>query len=311
MVVQPVTPEYPPMARQQGISGTVQVVVSLNEQDGVVSTRILSSPSAVLNAAALAAARSSVFRTERRDCVPVAASYVFSVSFGAEPRPMIEGTPTAPIVRVTASAILERPPDIAQLSMFSMTVDETSAGAVVRDERAEKAFAAAPGIAGRTITVAEYSPSHNEKPLPGASPPPGSYSRAADGTPRYGYIIVRRDVVSIPPEAAAAAADAAASRDGATSIVLRYGLRDRDRAYAEALASAMRNALAQARAIASSAGLTVAGPSHVETYQPSDEMFGAYIRVPPGTSTAGTNVLPAKPTVLVRATVTVTYALKR
>ncbi len=59
----------------------VQVVVSLNERSEIVATRIQSSPSPAYNAAALAAARASKFRTEIRNCKPIAADYIFSVSF--------------------------------------------------------------------------------------------------------------------------------------------------------------------------------------------------------------------------------------
>lgn len=74
-------PETPAIAQVQNISGTVGVVVSLDAQSRVVATRVQSSPSALLNAAALAAARGSVFRTEVRNCEPVAADYLFSVEF--------------------------------------------------------------------------------------------------------------------------------------------------------------------------------------------------------------------------------------
>lgn len=79
-----VEPDTPPTARQQGISGTVQVIVSLDEQSRVTAARIQSSPSAILNDAALAAARASVFRTQVRNCKPIAADFVFSVEFNSQ-----------------------------------------------------------------------------------------------------------------------------------------------------------------------------------------------------------------------------------
>ena len=82
--LRPVEPDTPALAQQQGISGVVQVVVSLDAQSRVVGTRIQTSPSAVLNQAALAAARGSQFRTEVRNCEPVAADYIFSVDFTAQ-----------------------------------------------------------------------------------------------------------------------------------------------------------------------------------------------------------------------------------
>ena len=77
-------PETPALAVQSGISGTVTVIVSLDAQSRIVATRIQSSPSAVLNPAAIAAARGSQFRTEIKDCAPVAADYIFSVDFSSQ-----------------------------------------------------------------------------------------------------------------------------------------------------------------------------------------------------------------------------------
>jgi TonB family protein len=82
--IRPVEPDTPPMAQQQGIQGTVQVVVSLNADSRVVGTRIQTSPSAILNSAALSAARQSTFQTEIRDCKPIAADYIFSVDFTSQ-----------------------------------------------------------------------------------------------------------------------------------------------------------------------------------------------------------------------------------
>jgi TonB family protein len=79
-----VEPDTPPIAQQQGISGTVQVIVSLDAASHVTGTRIQSSPSAVLNQAALSAARQSTFQTEIRDCKPIAADYIFSVDFTSQ-----------------------------------------------------------------------------------------------------------------------------------------------------------------------------------------------------------------------------------
>lgn len=62
--------------------GTVVVVVGLDEQSRIESTAIASSPSAALNGSALAAARASRFQTEVRGCRPIAAKYIFSVTFG-------------------------------------------------------------------------------------------------------------------------------------------------------------------------------------------------------------------------------------
>lgn len=82
--IRAVEPDTPVVAQQAGISGTVQVLVSLDENSHITSTRIQSSPSAILNNAALAAAQQSTFRTEIRDCKPIAAVFVFSVDFSSQ-----------------------------------------------------------------------------------------------------------------------------------------------------------------------------------------------------------------------------------
>jgi TonB family protein len=78
-----VEPDTPPLAQQQGIHGDVNVEVSLDEQSHVVGTRIVSSPSAVLDNAAIAAATQSVFQTEIRNCKPIAEKFIFTVTFDA------------------------------------------------------------------------------------------------------------------------------------------------------------------------------------------------------------------------------------
>jgi outer membrane biosynthesis protein TonB len=82
--IRAVEPDTPPMAQQQGITGDVQVVVSLDVNSHVTSTHVQSSPSVVLNNAALQAARQSTFQTEIKDCKPVAADYIFTVSFTSQ-----------------------------------------------------------------------------------------------------------------------------------------------------------------------------------------------------------------------------------
>jgi TonB family protein len=80
---QAVEPEMPPLAQQQGITGDVGVVVSLDASDRVTNVAVQSSPSALLNAAALKAARQSRFHTEVRNCRKTAADYLFVVTFSA------------------------------------------------------------------------------------------------------------------------------------------------------------------------------------------------------------------------------------
>ena len=82
--VRPMEPDMPAMAQQQGITGAVQVVVSLDAASHITGVKIQSSPSVVLNQAALSAARQSVFQTEIKDCKPQAADYLFTVDFQSQ-----------------------------------------------------------------------------------------------------------------------------------------------------------------------------------------------------------------------------------
>ncbi len=84
MVVEAAAPVTPALAMQQGIQGTVRVSVSLDAASKVVGTRILSSPSTLLNEAALSAARRSKYLTAIRDCKPVPIDYILSVEFHSQ-----------------------------------------------------------------------------------------------------------------------------------------------------------------------------------------------------------------------------------
>ncbi len=62
--------ETPPMAQQQGILGDVVVRVTLDGAGAVTATLIVSSPSAILNSAAAAAARASTYQPGLQNCTP-------------------------------------------------------------------------------------------------------------------------------------------------------------------------------------------------------------------------------------------------
>jgi TonB family protein len=75
-----VSPGTPAQARD--ISGTVVVLVTLNEKSELTGATISSSPSPLLNDTALAAVRASTFQTAVRNCHPVAMKFRFLVRFG-------------------------------------------------------------------------------------------------------------------------------------------------------------------------------------------------------------------------------------
>jgi protein TonB len=78
----PVAPETPETAREQGATGTAQVRVSLSATGSVLSTTVYkSSGSPLLDQAALQAARQSSYAPEIDDCVKVAGDYIFRADF--------------------------------------------------------------------------------------------------------------------------------------------------------------------------------------------------------------------------------------
>lgn len=80
--VNPVTPDTPEMARQQGATGVAQVEVDLSATSKVVAAKIYKSAgNQSLDQAAVSAAKQSTFQTDIINCVPQAASYIYVVEF--------------------------------------------------------------------------------------------------------------------------------------------------------------------------------------------------------------------------------------
>lgn len=75
-------PYAPAIAVQQNIGGIVRVSVMLDEQGKPTSAAIWSSPSAILNASAMAAAKGSTYSPQIFRCRAVPSSYLFTVSYG-------------------------------------------------------------------------------------------------------------------------------------------------------------------------------------------------------------------------------------
>jgi hypothetical protein len=79
--LQTVAPQITPEIRRAHLSGTVQIIVSIDADSNVSRARVISSPSVLLNEPALDAARATIFRTSVSDCKPVANDFIFSVNF--------------------------------------------------------------------------------------------------------------------------------------------------------------------------------------------------------------------------------------
>jgi hypothetical protein len=84
-VLHAVAPDTPAAAAQQGIVGIVTINVTLNEKSEIVAAVVADSPSALLNNAALTAARATAFRTGYVNCRAVGNTFGFLVEFGSRP----------------------------------------------------------------------------------------------------------------------------------------------------------------------------------------------------------------------------------
>jgi TonB family protein len=74
-------PEMPDIARERNVTGTVEVRVDLSETGAVRAVSIANTPDAVLDDAALEAARHSTYAPEIVDCKAQSGSYLFRVEF--------------------------------------------------------------------------------------------------------------------------------------------------------------------------------------------------------------------------------------
>jgi len=299
-VIKAVEPDTPALGAQQGIYGTVQVVVSLNAESQVTATRIQSSPSAVLNQAALAAARRTTFQTGIRDCRPIAADYIYSVEF--EPQATFSTTSSGErVVTVVGRGTVTRVPDSAVVQARIITFDDVAAKASAENDAlfdALKAKLAALGIGERQI-IAQSSllPSG-----PGAT------------RPGFGYRAMRQITVTVDTVANAghAAAAVASSLSFAEGVTIRFVLNDNASALRDALTIAVKDAEKSARDAVSSQRWRL-GPQREIVVTPSDRTQAPsttvrYSRFPIARGFTESDRIPD---VDVRAAVTVTYSVKQ
>ncbi|HWT07342.1 MAG TPA: SIMPL domain-containing protein [Xanthomonadales bacterium] len=240
-VVQAAPAVTPAFAEQQGIQGPVQVVVSLDTASHVVGARIQSSPSAVLNQAALSAARQTTFQTEIRECRPLAADFIFTVDF-IKKVTFSTATSGERTVSVVGQGTVTRAADAALVQADITFQDDTAAGATAKDDAAFGALLAkltALGINenGVRSTSTLYV---RRSPRPDASMP----SPARPGpTSEGGYMRSRHIEITVDTVANAGhVAFAAASLASADPVAIRYALNAREPAYREALNIALKDA---------------------------------------------------------------------
>jgi TonB family protein len=80
-------PVAPPLAVQQGVSGTVRVAVTLDADSHVQRAVVTQAPSALLDSSALAAVQQSTFGARIVNCVPQAGPLAYFVVFPARTVP--------------------------------------------------------------------------------------------------------------------------------------------------------------------------------------------------------------------------------
>ncbi len=82
-VLQAAEPAWPTAARlPRQASGLVQIVITLDDHSRILWTEIVKSDNHLFDEEAVRSARFSTYRTMIRNCRPVPASYLFTVSFG-------------------------------------------------------------------------------------------------------------------------------------------------------------------------------------------------------------------------------------
>ena len=276
----PATAVTPTMAEQQGIVGSVQVIVSLDFDSNVVGTRIASSPSVILNRAALAAARATLFQTEIRDCRPLAGDYLYAVDF-TDKVTFFSTKAGEKLVEVIGEGFARRRADVA----FVLTSANDAAF------NALKAKLAPLGIGEADFLVQSYV-------QPRSSPAPGA-------TSTHAIEITVRNVTSVKNVVSAAASLPAVEVGG-----IRFALREYSAAYNDAIAAALKDAEQIASDAVTRQHSHLGQLKHTEA---SPNPSRAPIALVPlrRTSVAGDVKVPDDliPDLEVRATVTLRYAV--
>jgi TonB family protein len=288
----------PALAQQQGIQGQVQVVVSLDADSRVIGTRIQSSPSAVLNAAALAAARQSTFQTAIRDCRPVPGDYLYTVDFTKEVTVSVTSSGEQ-VVSVVGVGLTTRQPDEAVVQARIATYADTTAVAKAKNDATLRALVAKLrplGIAGGKIRATSSGLRALQSP-PAAS----AYSATRD-------VEIWVDTVADAGHAAAAAA----SIETIDPVSIRYTLHDRVPAFRQALDAALKDAENGARLAVTNLGRRLGVVKQVVVVP--DDSSRPLVRVVPYhliPVIGGFNEPVVRaPDLEVHATATVTYAVQ-
>jgi uncharacterized protein len=293
-----VPPEMPLIAQQQGIEGTVAVIVSLDEQSHLVGAKIQSSPSIVFNQPALSVVRHTAFRTETRGCNGVARDFMFTVDFEHldEPFPgRFEGPPNTPVAVVSGQGETTVAPDVAFVHAVFVTHDADRQRAVTANDAAFAAFRA--GVSAHGIPPASVETGYYNL---GAQIDPAGAGRVTNAVASREALVTVTDFGRIRDVLAAAATA------GATEASVAYSATTSGAAYQSAKVSALRNAAAEAQRVAAAHRLRGGEPvrTHVTNSSTESNDVVKLDTIPERIA------VPAARPIAYRVNMTVTYALK-
>jgi TonB family protein len=295
-VVRAARPDLPAIAEQQRIFGTVHVAVTVGADGSVTEARIVRSPSALLNAAALRAARASTYRPQLRDCTPVTSDYLLTVRF-VVPSANISTRTSARgemVAAVRTQATVFRQPDRVSVNALFISHDVGEAAAFAANEATfAKIAREAEGIAtARTIA----GPTSMENATPLRTPSPGEQTPAPHAAVLR-EMGLRVDCLGDVPRVAHVY-----ETNDAGSIEAYWSLRDSSEAESEALALAIREARREVDAFARPRGLHVVAVRRVEPKRPTRPYYA---------ESYPTRFPDRPPYVNIERDVTVTYVLGR
>lgn len=190
--------------------------------------------------------------------------------------------PVAALLVVHPYGLASRQPELANLSIDFSDRDNDRTAMLYRHETAYDALWAklrALGLDPSQVpnSVPQAIPNRTPAPLPpGASPAyPQPPLPSAAPTPFYAYILYRQVRVNALPIAKVQAVVGAFAEAGAKTAEVTFSVGDRTSMVAAANADMRRNGVAQAKAVASAAGLRLVEPPYVQTmgYPSSEAMI--------------------------------------
>ncbi|MEO6990519.1 MAG: SIMPL domain-containing protein [Candidatus Baltobacteraceae bacterium] len=219
---------------------------------------------------------------------------------------------TEPTLTVTGSASVTRAPDTATFGAEIVTNAPSATAAQSQNNArfaAVQAALAKQGIDKSNIEGQSYSMNYNPPPQPPGGGPRHLLTPVAPGSgERYGYIVSRNVRVTVTRVDRVGAAIDAAVAAGLTGVNgVDFGLSDKRSAFNDAMAGALADADAQAKALAATGRFRLGSLRQVQSgYSPgpiASRMFAAA----PMAAGVPTNIEPSN--VSVQATLTVTYAI--